>query len=549
MRRLLAPLLPLALGAVHLQATPESPAPPPALRLREVSAAWGLSFRHHHAGTGSFYMPETMGSGVVVWDYDGDGDEDVLFLDSGVLPGYQGEQPRTVLFRNDGPGRFRDVTEQAGIRVAAYGMGATAGDVDGDGDLDLYVTAFGGNQLFVNRGDGTFVDATARSGTGFSSWSTSAAFADVDGDGDLDLYVADYVSFRFDDNPPCGMKERGLRSYCHPDVYEGLPDRFFRNRGDGTFEDATRAAGFGGADGKGLGVVFSDLDRDGWPDLFVANDMTPSFLFHNRGDGTFEEIGLAAGVALSDVGKPEAGMGVDSGDLDGNGFPDLMVTHLDLQTSGVYANQGRNVFLDARYTSHLAEPSFHQVGFGVVFADLDQDGDLDVVVANGHIIHNVELTGTGTTYKQRNQLFENLGKGQFREVKDAGLDVVRASRGLAAGDLDGDGDLDLAVNNSNDLCEVYENVGAPGRWLQVDLETARGNTSGIGARLELAAAGRRQEREVRTASSYLSQNAVTAHFGLGAAPRADRLTVRWPDGKVQAFESLPADRRLAVVRP
>jgi hypothetical protein len=494
-------------------------------------------------------MIETMGSGVVIWDYDADGDEDVLFMDSGPLPGYQGEPPRTVLYRNDGAGRFADVTARSGIAPSSYGMGATAGDVDGDGDLDLYTTAFGATQLVLNRGDGTFEDATARSGAGYTSWSTSAAFADVDRDGDLDLYATDYVDFSFEDNPPCGVKERGLRSYCHPDVYDGLPDRFFRNRGDGTFEDATARAGFASATGKGLGVVWSDLDEDGWPDLYVANDMTPNFLFRNRGDGTFEEIAMAAGVALSDLGKPEAGMGVDAGDLDGNGFADLMVTHLDLQSNAVYSNQGSNVFLEGRYVSRLAEPSIYKVGFGIAFADFDQDADLDVVVANGHIIHNVDLFGTGTTYKQRNQLFENLGRGQYREVLASGLDAVRSSRGLAAGDLDGDGDLDLAVNNSNDLAEVYENVSAAGSWLAVDLHAASGNRHGIGARLELETAGRRQEREVRTASSYLSQNALTAHFGLGAAPRAGRLTVRWPDGKLQLFEDLPAGRRLAVVRP
>jgi enediyne biosynthesis protein E4 len=561
-RRLAVPALLLALFpapfglagfsllALRTAAPPASPAPAPAsaLRFREVSAPWGLGFRHHHAGTGSFYMIETMGSGVVVWDYDGDGDEDVLFMDSGPLPGYRGEPPRTVLYRNDGVGRFADMTARSGIAPSAYGMGATAGDVDGDGDLDLYTTAFGATQLFLNRGDGTFEDATARSGAGYTSWSTSAAFADVDRDGDLDLYATDYVDFSFEDNPPCGLKERGLRSYCHPDVYDGLPDRFFRNRGDGTFEDATARAGFASATGKGMGVLFADLDEDGWPDLYVANDMTPNFLFLNRGDGTFEEIGMAAGVALSDLGAPEAGMGVDAGDLDGNGFADVMVTNLDLQSNAVYSNQGGNVFLDGRYVSRLAEPSIYKVGFGIAFADFDHDADLDVVVANGHIIHNIERFGTGTTYKQRNQLFENLGKGQYREVLDSGLDVVRSSRGLAAGDLDGDGDLDLAINNSDDLAEVYENVGAPGNWLAVDLAVARGNRHGIGARLELEGAGRRQEREVRTAASYLSQSALTAHFGLGAAPRADRLTVRWPDGKVQVFEGLAANRRMAVVR-
>ncbi|MFL6203181.1 MAG: CRTAC1 family protein [Thermoanaerobaculia bacterium] len=518
------------------------------LRFREVSEPWGLSFRHHRGGSGQFYMPETMGSGVAVFDYDGDGDPDVFYVDSGAMRGYQGETPRSVLLRNDGAGRFVDVTERSGIRVTSYGMGTTAGDVDGDSDLDLYVSAFGPDQFFRNDGDGTFTEATAAAGLGNPLWGTSAAFADTDGDGDLDLYVANYVDFSYDKNPICGNQRLGLRSYCHPDVYDGVPDHFYRNRGDGTFEDATAAAGFSPDAGNGLGVVFGDLDRDGDEDLYVANDMTPAFLFENKGSGRFEEIGLLSGTALSDFAKPEAGMGIALGDIDGNGFEDILKTHLDLQTNAVYSNQGSLLFIDARYTSKLAEPSLYRVGFGTVFADLDQDGDLDNVVANGHIIHNAELFGTGTTYKQRNQLFENTGKGVFREVKDAGLDVVRSSRGLAAGDLDLDGDLDLVVTNSDDLSEVYENVTAPaGGWLQVDLMGKGKNTAAIGARVDLEAGGRKQVREVRTASSYLSQSALTLHFGLGSAARADRLTIRWPDGRVQVLTGVAGGRRVVVV--
>lgn len=516
------------------------------LRFREVSQPWGLSFRHHHGGSGQFYMPETMGAGVVVFDYDGDGDSDVFYVDSGAMRGYQGEPPRSVLLRNDG-GRFVDVTERSGIRVTSYGMGATAGDVDGDSDLDLYVSAFGTDQFFRNDGDGTFTDATAKAGLGNPLWGTSAAFADTDSDGDLDLYVTNYVDFSYEKNPTCGNQRLGLRSYCHPDVFKGLPDRFYRNRGDGTFEDATAAAGFAPDAGNGLGVVFGDLDWDGDQDLYVANDMTPAFLFENKGNGRFEEIGLLSGTALSDLGKPEAGMGVALGDIDGNGFQDLVKTHLDLQTNAVYSNQGSMVFIDARYTSKLAEPSMYMVGFGTVFADLDQDGDLDNVIANGHIIHNAELFGTGTTYRQRNQLFENTGKGIFREVKDGGIDMVRSSRGLAAGDLDLDGDLDLVVTNSDDLSEVYENATSPaGGWLQVDLLGRGKNTAAIGARVDLEAGGRKQVREARTGSSYLSQSALTLHFGLGAATRADRLTIRWPDGKVQVLGSLPPNRRIVI---
>jgi hypothetical protein len=538
----------LAAGATLAGLFPGAAPVEAAARFREVSAAWGVTFQHHNGAAGEFYMIETMGSGVLVWDYDGDGDQDLFFVDSGGRPGHP-DEARSILYRNDGAARFVDTTGRAGIRVTAYGMGATAGDVDGDGDADLYVTAFGANQLFENLGDGTFRDATARTGVGDPSWSASATFADFDLDADLDLYVASYVDFAYEKNPVCGLESRGLRSYCHPDVYRGLPDRYFRNRGDGTFEEWTEEAGIGRDGGNGLGVVAGDLDGDGWPDLYVANDMTPNFLLHNLGGGRFEEVGLLAGVAFSDTGRAEAGMGVEVADLDGDGLADVAVTNLDLETNAVYLGLGGGFFRDGRYVTGLAEPSLYRVGFGVVAADFDQDGDLDLVVANGHIIHNVELWGTGTTFRQRNQLFENLGGGRFREVTASGLDVVRSSRGLACGDLDFDGDLDLALSNSGEACEVYENAGgAQGRWLQVDLEGPGANRFGIGAVVEVEAGRGRQRREVRTASSYLSQNALAAHFGLGQADRVGRLTVRWPGGPVRAYLGLPADRHLLLVR-
>jgi len=528
------------------------------IRFRDAAAAWGIDFRHHHGGTGQLYMIETMGSGVVVFDYDGDGDRDVFFVDSGALPGYRGETPRSRLFRNDG-GRFADVTAASGIAVATYGMGATAGDADGDGDLDLYVTGFGPNQLLLNDGDGSFTDVTATAGTGDPLWSASAAFADADGDGDLDLYVTNYVDFSFDNNPICGNQERGARSYCHPEVYNPLPDRFYLNRGPGAdgivrFDDATRAAGFGDARGNGLGVAWSDFDGDGRQDLYVANDKTANFLFLNRGTGDdgmprFEEVALVSGAALSDAGQEEAGMGIAVGDATGDGRPDLVVTHLDLETNAFYVNQG-GLFLDRRFPSQIGPASHLMVGFGTAFADLDQDGDLDLVIANGHIIHNVELFANGSTYKQPNQALENLGGGRFRLLPEAGLEAVRSSRGLAVGDLDGDGDLDLAINNSNDLCEVYENVtAASGAWLQLDLaDRHTANRFGIGARLELIAGGRRQVGEVRTASSYLSQNDLTYHAGIGDAAAAE-LRLRWPDGRRQTLRRLPAGHRLRLIAP
>ena len=518
----------------------------PKILFTEVSDDWGISFRHHHCGTGSFYMVETMGSGAVVFDYDGDGDEDLFWVDSGVLPGCE-EVPRSVLYRNDGS-RFVDVTDQAAIVVSDYGMGAVAGDVDGDGFIDLYVTAFGDNQLFLNQGDGSFVDGTERAGVGDPLWGASTSLADTDADGDLDLYVTNYVDFDLETNPACGSPVRELISYCHPEVFEPLPDRFFRNRGNGVFDNASVEAGFETAVGRGLGVVFGDADRDGDQDLYVANDMNANFLFENQGDGTFVDVALLSGTALSDRGQPEAGMGVDLGDLDGDGLPEIMVTHLDQQSNAVYSATDGNVFLDRRFPSMLAEASIPKVGFGVVFADIDSDADLDIVVANGHIIHNVEEWGRGTTYRQPNQIFLNDGNGRFEEAVGVGLDVVRSSRGLATGDLDGDGDLDLVISNSNEETEVYRNDIAPaGGWIRVDLVGGPGGV-GIGSSVTLTADGTRQVREVRTASSYLSQSAVTLHFGLDPVPEEALLELQWPDGHRQRIRQPVVGRRLTIWR-
>jgi len=522
----------------------------PPIRFADVAAAWGIDFRHVHGGSGEFYMPETMGGGVAILDYDGDGDNDLFLVDSGALPGYAGPLTGSRLYRNDGAGRFRDVTARAGIEVTGYGMGVAAADVDGDGFVDLYVTAFGPNQLFRNLGDGRFADVTPEAGVGDPSWGASAAFADLDGDGWLDLYVVNYVDFTFDRNPPCGRPELGLRSYCHPDVYGGLPDRVYRNLGGGRFADATAAWGFAEASGKGLGVVASDLDDDGRIDLYVANDMTPNFLFRNLGGGAFEEVALLAGTALGPSGLPEAGMGVDAGDADGDGRLDLVVTHLDQQTNALYCQRAAGLFLDCRFPAGIADVSVPHVGFGVAFADLDDDGRLDLAIANGHILHNVEAMRSGATYRQRNQVLRNLGGGRFAEVADAGLDAVRASRGLAVGDLSGDGALDLAIGNSNDAVELYENRSpARGGHLRVDLAGAPPNRGAVGARVEVETADGRQVREARAGSSYLSQHEATLHFGLGAAPRVERVRVRWPDGRRSELRDAPSGARLRLSAP
>ncbi len=519
---------------------------PSAIRFREVANAWGLDFRHHHGGSGQYFMVETMGGGVILFDYDGDGDADAFFVDSGALPGYQGEPARSRLLRNDGGGRFVDVTGDSGLALKSYGMGGSAGDVDGDADLDLYVTAFGKNQLFVNQGDGRFTDAGAGSGADLDSWSASAALADVDHDADLDLFVTTYVDFRLDNHKFCGDRERGIQSYCSPEVYQGLPERFFRNRGDGTFEDATAAAGLGGALGNGLGVVAADLTEDGWPDVYVANDASPNFLFKNRGDGSFEDISLASGTAFGDRGRPEGGMGVAVADYDADLLPDIVVTNSELETNSLFKNLGGELFRDSRYVARIAEPSLMEVAFGVAFADLDNDGDPDLAIANGHILDNAELFAARNTYKQRNQVFENLGGGKFRELLDTGVDVVRASRGLAVGDLDADGTLDLVIVNCNDVAEAYQNATAGGHWLAVELAGTASNRSGLGATIEVRAGASRQVQEVQSASSYLSQNEAALHFGLGPATAINELIVRWPSGRRQRFLGLAADRRLRI---
>jgi hypothetical protein len=538
-----------ALGALILSGA-SSPWPSAAeLRFEERSARWGVEVRHHHGGSGRRYMVETMVGGVVVFDYDEDGDDDLFFVDGAALPGYEGEAPRSRLLRNDG-GRFVDVTGRARVTVDGYGSGATAADVDGDGDRDLYVTCFGPNRLLRNKGDGTFVDVTGTAEVGDPRWSAAAAFGDTDRDGDLDLYVANYVDFTLETAKDCREPKTGLIMYCHPESYRGVPDRFYRNRGDGSFEDATAAAGLGGdLAGAGLGVLFADVDVDGWPDLYVANDTQPNYFYANRGDGTFEDRSFLSGTAVGDQGEPEAGMGVDAGDVDGDGLLDLVVTNFERETNALYRNLGGGLFVDARYATGVAESSLRKLAFGVELADLDNDGDLDLAIANGHVSDNASDLDPSSRYAQANQVLENVG-GRFREVPDAGLAVVRASRGLAAGDLDRDGDVDLVVVDSNAPVELYENVGRnDGGWLQLDLVSVTSAPHGVGARLTVLASGRRQVEEVRTAASYLSQSSMVVHFGVGPAEAVESLAVSWPSGWRQLFERLPVRRRVRLREP
>jgi hypothetical protein len=524
--------------AALLLATPTTAEPP---RFQRVHADWGIDHQHHSAASGRYYMVETNGGGVTLFDADDDGDPDLFFADGAPLPGYEGPEPRSRLYRNDGA-RFVEMAEALPLE-GVYASGAVAGDLDGDGDLDLYVTAFGPNRVLRNRGDGTF-ETVADTGAEDGRWSASAALADADGDGDLDVYVANYVDFRLDHNIACGDPRRGLRGYCGPDVYSGEGDAFFRNRGDGTFEDATARAGLGGATGAGLAVVWSDLDDDGHPDLYVANDLTPNFLFRNRGDSTFEDRSLLSGTAYGPRGTAEAGMGIAPGDFDGDGRLDLVVTNYEGETQALYGQRGPLLFTDLRFAAGLAEPTLRQLTFGVGTADLDHDGDLDLAFANGHVRENAELFSAASRYRQPNQVFENLGQGRFR-LADAGLAHAGASRGLAFGDLDGDGDLDLVITNVDEAPEVYENLhpGGGKDALRITFRRTTGERFGTGTKVFVTGGELQGRREVLAGSSYLSQDDLTVHFGTADQATVD-VTVETPEGRRRTLRKVPTGRRL-----
>ncbi len=522
-------------------------------RFTESAATLGVEFVHRHFGSGEKYMPENMGPGVAVLDFDGDGRLDIYLVQGSPLPG-GAAAPAAVnrLFRQRPDGTFTDVTARAGVGDPGYGMGASFGDYDRDGDLDLYVTNFGANALYRNRGDGTFEEVTAQAGVACDLWSVSSGFFDPDGDGDLDLYVVNYLDFAFDNQKWCGNAQTGVRAYCHPDVYNALPDCFFRNEGDGHFSEVSRRVGIlPTPDGQGLGLAFADLDGDGHQDIYVANDATMNYLYLGDGKGSFTESALLAGVGFNGAGAAESSMGVEIGDLDGDGLPEIFLTHLDQQTNTLYRNLGGGMFADATEAAALGTPSLPWVGFGTVFFDHDNDGDLDIFVTNGHIIDNIELFDPTRSHRQPSQLFDNSANGHFTDLSAAlWLDGPLVGRGAAAPELDRDGDLDLLVTQNGGRALVLVNQGHRlGGSLRLNLRGGRSNPHGYGARVEVLAGDRRQVREVLSSSSYLSQGAPEIHFGIASASRADELVVHWPSGRAQRFRSLPAGFTYTLTEP
>ncbi|HET9832743.1 MAG TPA: CRTAC1 family protein [Vicinamibacterales bacterium] len=517
----------------------------------DIARQAGVIFHHTNGASADKHLVETMGSGGLFFDYDSDGWPDIFIVDGGSIADPAANQrARHRLFHNRGNGTFEDVTDRSGIRHRQYGMGACSGDFDGDGRPDLYVTGYGANRLYRNQGNGAFADVTATAHVGDSRWSTGCAFADLDGDGDLDLWVTNYVDADRANNPFCGDAKAGVRFYCHPLKYEPLANTVYRNDGNGVFTDVTAASGVGRLRSNGLGVVIVDYDNDGRPDVFVANDTMPNFLFHNDGSMRFTEKGLVSGIAVAADGRARAGMGIDTGDYDGDGRLDLVITNLDFEMHTLDRGLDRGLFAYATTESGVGFPTLPFVGFGVAFLDYDNDGLLDIAIADGHILDNAPLFRAGSTYMQRKLLFRNTTGRHFEEtgrMSGPAFAVQRVSRGLAVADIDNDGDLDLLITNNGQDAELLRNDGGNrGNWLQVRLRGRAPNSDAIGARVRVTTGTRTQFRDVKAGSSYLSQNDLRAHFGLGTATRVDRLEVVWPGGATESLVDVAANQIVTI---
>jgi len=550
----LAPPATLSPTLPDQKAQPEQPG-----KFVDVTSAGGVHFLGQAYHTAKKYLIETMGSGVALFDYDNDGRLDIFFANGaaltdpmtpGAIPKKSGPRDWNRLYHQKLDGSFEDVTEKAGLAGVGYDLGVAVGDYDNDGYEDLYVTGYGGNHLYHNDGNGAFTDVTASSGTGGSGWSTSAAWIDLDNDGLLDLVVLRYLKWDFSDLW-CGEHREGYRSYCHPDLFQPLSPLVYHNDGNGHFTEVGAKIGLD-KPGKGLGIAIADYDRDGHTDIFVANDSMLEFLYHNKGNGTFEEVGLSEEVSVDGDGQTYAGMGVAFSDYNNDGLPDLIVTDLANQKYALYQNNGDGSFTYSSYLSGVAAATLLHSGWGVDFLDYDNDGWKDLIVAQGHDIDNVQLSFPQLRYKEPMLLMHNDGK-HFVDVSGASGDVFHESwvgRGLATGDIWNNGQVDVVVTTNGGPAYLLRNeTPTHNHWLDIRLTGHKSNRDGIGAEIKLTTLGGTQLITVSTAGSYLSANDRRAHFGLGSDAVAQTIEIRWPSGTVQTLKNVQGDRVLVVDEP
>ncbi len=514
----------------------------------DVTAASGIDFTHNTGAFGEKWLPETMGAGAVLFDADGDERLDLLLLNGTRFEGRPGEIGRQAFYRNEGDLRFTEAGAESGLDLEAYCLGGAASDIDNDGDQDLYLSCLGTDFLMVNEG-GRFVDRSAEAGLSRDyEFGASVAFLDADRDGWVDIFATRYVTWTPEGDLFCTLDGES-KSYCTPESYPGASPRFYRNRGDGTFEDLTTEAGTRAEAAKSLGVSILDIDDDGWLDIAVANDTQPNLLFLNLGDGSFEEIGVLSGMAFSETGVARGGMGIDAADYDRSGRQSLVIGNFHNEMVALYRNEGNQLFVDVAPTTAIGRSTLLSLTFSAFFFDFDLDGWLDILIANGHLDAEIEVVQPKVRYRQPAQLFANRGDGSFAEVDETvsgDLLRPRVARGAAYGDLDGDGDLDLVLTENGGPAVLLENRGEHGNWLRVDLEGRTSNRDGLGAIVEVTSAGGTQSWLVRTGSSYLSQSQVSPVFGLGADERVERVTVVWPSGETSERTDVAVNQALRI---
>jgi hypothetical protein len=518
------------------------------IQFSDVTAAAGIKFRHNNGAFGKKYLPETMGSGAAFLDADGDGWQDLLFVQSMDWPGHKRMKSVPALYRNNKNGTFTDVTQASGLAAEMYGLGAAAADYDNDGDVDVYLTTLGPNRLYRNVGGGKFEDVTAQAGVGDPGFSASAMWFDYDRDGRLDLFVANYVEWSQDKDLFCTLDGK-TKSYCTPESYKGQSPTLYRNKGDGTFENVTKKAGVYDPTNKMLGLALIDYNNDGWPDVFAANDTQPNRLYHNNGNGTFKDVAMTAGVAFNEAGVARAGMGVDAADYNGSGRQSVVIGNFSNEMMALYSNEGDGLFIDEAPRSTIGKVSLLTLTFAAFFFDYDLDGLVDIFAANGHVADDINKVQKNVTYAQAPHLFRNVGSKKFEAVSaQVGAAFVQptVARGAAYGDYDNDGDLDLVITANNGPARLLRNTGGTNNVLRVATIGTTSNRNGIGAKVRLVSDGGARWAVVKTGSSYCSQSELPLTFGLGTAAKVGRIEVTWPTGKMETLPGVAANQSITI---